>query len=132
MERGTEDMHFGQGSPTSLSAASLPPFCFPSLPAFSSHAAPALIQHQTWFYGCDSTLNKQVLSSCSPLSTAASHLWDSVSNRISRCILGWFHGGSAGPHSWSLLELPRSSPPFSTAGPLPYSSSAPLIAHNTE
>ena len=79
MERGKEDMHFGQGSPTSLSAASLPPFCFPSLPTFSSHAAPALIQHQTGFYGCDSTLNKQVLSSCSPLSTAASHLWDSVS-----------------------------------------------------
>lgn len=78
MERGKEDMRFWQGSPTALSAASLPPFCFPSLPAFSSHEAPALIQHQTWFQGCDSTLNKQVLSSCSPVTTAASHLWDSL------------------------------------------------------
>ena len=66
--RGEEEgrQAFWQGGPTSL--GTLPPssFCFPSLPASSSHAAPALTQHQTWCRGHDSTLSKQVLSSRSP------------------------------------------------------------------
>lgn len=67
--RGEEEgrQAFWQGGPTSLSAPSLPPpFCFPSLPASSSHAALALTQHQTWCRGRNSTLSKQALSSCFP------------------------------------------------------------------
>lgn len=81
---------FGQEA-LRLSAASLPLFCFPSLPLSLLtpsyvHSAPDLVSRLR------TPLSKQVLGSCSPVSTAASHLWDSVSNRFSRCTLGWFHG----------------------------------------
>lgn len=113
---------FGQGSPR----LSLQP---PSLSSVFLLFLSLLTQPQRSFstrpgVTAATPLGKQVLGSCSPVSTAASHLWDSVSNGFPGCTLGWFHGGSAGPHLWSLLELPRSSPPFWHSG-----SSALLIFH---
>ena len=73
--RGEEgDRRSGRGAPRLSAPSLLPPFCFPSLPASSSHAAPALTQHQTWCRGRDSTLSKQSLAPVPPVHSSVTSL----------------------------------------------------------
>lgn len=74
--RGEEEgrQAFWQGGPTSL--GTLPPssFCFPSLPASSSHAAPALTQHQTWCRGATPRLASGSLAPVPPVHSSVTSL----------------------------------------------------------
>lgn len=105
-----EHKHSGPGAPClllsllSFRLCISSSFCTSSFLDFSS--PPTVFQGQTWCPGWDARLTGMVLSSCSSASKPTSRLWDSVSSIISKSVSWIASLDSAGPHAWSLLELP--------------------------